>query len=92
MLTQRLPRLIGGTTRTVCGCKHFGLWLCVSCHFHLNLRAFSFCLFLVLQKRMRSPLTGTTPCMSPSMHTLLKRNDDNNPNHNSNRKPTYNPS
>ena len=81
MLTRRPPQSIGANTRMVCGCKRFGIWSCVSCHFHVNLRAFSSYLFFLLRKRMRSPLTETRPGMSPSMPALLKKNANKNQDH-----------
>ena len=66
------------------------MWLQTFWFMVADLRASSFYLFFVLHKRMRSPLTGTIPRMSPGMPTLLKKNDNNNPNHKRNHKPTHN--
>ena len=63
----------------VCGCKRFMVVRFMS--FSCKMRAFSSYLFFVLRKRMRSPLSGTSPGMSPGMPALLKNHAANNPNH-----------
>ena len=54
------------------------IWLCVSCHSHAKC-VFSHAsyLFFVLQKRMRSPLTGPSPGISIGMPASMINNASN---------------
>ena len=77
---RRLPRIIGGPTRMVCGCKHFNLVVRFT-SFSWEMRAFPILppsyLFFVLQKRMRSPLMGPNRGMSIGMTALANNNATN---------------
>ena len=57
----------------------------------VDLRAFSVYPIFVLHKRMRSPLTATSPGMSPGMPNMLKNNDNGDANHKRHHKATQKP-
>ena len=77
---RRLPRNIGGLTRMVCGCKQFDL-VAHFTSFSCKMRAFPILppsyLFVVLQKRMRSPLMGPNRGISIGMTALANNNATN---------------
>ena len=64
------------------------IWLMVVrfMSFSCKMRAFTSYLFFLLQKRMRSPLSGTSSGILPGMPALLKNNATNNPNHKRNQR------